>query len=105
MWAYTTPINPQAAEDIKVTLSIQQAHTQTTHRNTQRGYTIWWAYQDNDALTPQLGAPALDPNTTALLQAATAAASQVGVPEAWSPKCPMSDTSKVGPAQHCETLQ
>ena len=38
--AYATPINPQAAEDIKTALSIQQAQTQTPHRNTQRGYTI-----------------------------------------------------------------
>ena len=40
------PISPQAAEDIKATLSIQQAKTQTRNRNTQRGYTIWSAYQD-----------------------------------------------------------
>ena len=38
---YTTPINQQAAEDVKTALSIQQAQTQTPHRNTQRGYTIW----------------------------------------------------------------
>ena len=35
LWAYATPVNPQAAEDIKTALSIQQARTQTTHRNTQ----------------------------------------------------------------------
>ena len=57
VWAYATPINPQAAEDIKTALSIQQAQTQTPHRNTQRDYTIWWAYQDHDTLTPQPGAP------------------------------------------------
>ena len=81
LWAYTTPINPQAAEDIKTALSIQQAQTQTPHRNTQRGYTIWWTYQDHDTLTPQPGPPPLDTNTTALLQAAAAAATQVGAPE------------------------
>ena len=86
VWAYATPINPQAAEDIKTTLSIQQAQTQTPHRNTQRGYTIWWAYQDHDTLTPQPGPPTLDTNTTALLQAATAAATQVGAPETWGPQ-------------------
>ena len=43
LWAYATPMNPQAAEDIKTALSIQQAQTQTPHRNTQRVYTIWWA--------------------------------------------------------------
>ena len=86
VWAYATPINPQAAEDIKTALSIQQAQTQTPHRNTQRGYTIWWAYQDHDTLTPQTGAPPLDTNTTALLQAATAAATQVGAPETWGPQ-------------------
>ena len=57
LWAYATPINPQAAEDIKTALSIQQAQTQTPHRNTQRGYTIWWAYEDHDTLTPQPGPP------------------------------------------------
>ena len=84
LWAYATPINPQAAEDIKTALSIQQAQTQTPHRNTQRGYTIWWAYQDHDTLTPQPGPPSLDTNTTALLQAAAAAATQVGALEIWS---------------------
>ena len=86
VWAYATPINPQAAEDIKTALSIQQAQTQTPQRNTQRGYTIWWAYQDHDTLTPQPGAPPLDTNTTALPQAATAAATQVGAPETWGPQ-------------------
>ena len=57
VWAYATPINPQAAEDIKTALSIQQAQTQTPQRNNQRGYTIRWAYQDHDTLTPQTGAP------------------------------------------------
>ena len=52
LWAYATPINPQAAEDIKTALSIQQAQIQTPHRNNQRGYTIWCAYQDHDTLTP-----------------------------------------------------
>ena len=56
-WAYATPINPQAAEDIGTVLSIQQAQTQTPHRNTQRGYTIWWVYQDHDTLTPQTRPP------------------------------------------------
>ena len=41
LWAYATPINPQTVEAIKTALSIQQAQTQTPHRNTQRGYTIW----------------------------------------------------------------
>ena len=86
VWAYATPINPQAAEDIKTALSIQQAQTQTPHRNTQRGYTIWWAYQDHDTLTPQPEAPPLDTNTTALLQAAAAAATHVGAPETWGPR-------------------
>ena len=45
LWAYATPISGQAAQDIKATLSIQQTETQTPHRNTQRCYTIWWAYQ------------------------------------------------------------
>ena len=85
LWAYATPINAQAAEDIKTALSIQQAQTQTPHRNTQRGYTIWWAYQDHDTLTLQPGPPPLDTNTTALLQAAAAAATQVGAPETWGP--------------------
>ena len=57
LWAYATPINPQAAEDIKTALSIQQAQTQTPHRNTQRGYTIWWAYQDHDTLNLQPAPP------------------------------------------------
>ena len=57
LWAYATPISPKAAEDITTTLSIQQAVTQTPHRNTQRGYTIRWAYQDNDTLAPQPGPP------------------------------------------------
>ena len=86
VWAYATPVNPQAAEDIKTALCIQQAQTQTPHRNTQRGYTIWWAYQDHDTLTPQPPPPPLDTNTTALLQAATAAATQVGAPETWGPQ-------------------
>ena len=85
VWAYATPINPHSAEDIKTALSIRQAQTQTPHRNTQRGYTIWWAYQDHDTLTPQPGVPPLDTNTTALLQAAAAAATQVGAPETWGP--------------------
>ena len=55
--AYITPINPQAAGDIKTALSIQQAQTRTPHRNTQRGYTIWWAYQDHDTLTPKPAPP------------------------------------------------
>ena len=84
--AYATPINPQAAEDIKTALSIQQAQTQTPHRNTQRGYTIWWAYQDHETLDPKPGAPPLDTPTTALLQAAAAAATQVGAPETWGPQ-------------------
>ena len=33
--ASATPISPQAAEDIRTALSIQQAKTQTPHRNTQ----------------------------------------------------------------------
>ena len=41
--AYATPMNPQAAEDLRTALSIQQAETQTPHRNTQRGYPIWGA--------------------------------------------------------------
>ena len=81
LWAYTTPISPQGAEDIKATLSIQQAPTQTPHRNTQRGYTIWWAYQDNDTLILQPTPPSLDPNTNALLQSATAAATKVVAPQ------------------------
>ena len=52
LWAYTTPINPQAAEDVRTALPIQQAQTQTSHRNTKRGY-IWWAYQEHDTLSPQ----------------------------------------------------
>ena len=48
IWAYATPINPQAAGDINTTLSIQQTQT-------QRGYTIWWAYQDHDTLFPEPG--------------------------------------------------
>ena len=82
--AYTTPINPHAAEDIKATLSIQQTQTPTPQRNIQRGYTSWLPYQDQDILTPQPGAPPLDANTTALSQATTAAAAQVGAPETWS---------------------
>ena len=74
LWAYATPINTQVAEDIKTALSIQQAQTQTPHRNTQPGYTIVWAYQDHDTLTPQPAPPPLDTNTTALLRAAAAAA-------------------------------
>ena len=57
LWAYATPINPQAAEDIKTALSIQQAQTRTPHRNTQRGYTIWSAYQDHDTLNLQPAPP------------------------------------------------
>ena len=45
---------------------------------------MWWAYQDHDTLTPEPEPPALDTNTTALLQAAAAAATQVGAPETWS---------------------
>ena len=86
VWAYTTPMNPQAAEDTRTALFIQQAQTQTPHRNTQRGYTIWWAYQDHNTLTPLPGAPPLDTNTTALLQAAAAAATQVGASETWGPQ-------------------
>ena len=59
--ACTTPINPQAAKDIKATLSIRQAQTKTPHRNAQRGYTIWWAYEDHDTLTHQPGAPPSTP--------------------------------------------
>ena len=55
LWAYATPTNPQAAEDIRTGLSIQQARTQTPHRNTQQGYTIWWAYEHHDTLTPPPG--------------------------------------------------
>ena len=86
LWAYTTPIYPQAAQDIKTALSIQKAQTQTPHRNTQRGYTIWWAYHDHDTVTRQLGPPPIDTNTTTLVQAAAAAATQVGAPETWSPQ-------------------
>ena len=88
LWAYATPINPQAAEDIKTALSIQQAQTQTPHRNTQRGYTIWWAYQDQKTLTPPPAPPPPDTNTTALLQAAAAAATQVGAPGNLGPTIP-----------------
>ena len=56
-WASATPKSPQATEDIRTSLSIQQAQTQTPHRNTQRGYTIWSAYQDQDTLSPQPGPP------------------------------------------------
>ena len=73
-------------EDIRTALSIQQAQTPTPQRNTQQGYTIWWAYQDHDTLTPKPGPPPYDTNTTALLQAAAAAATQVGALEAWSPQ-------------------
>ena len=59
--------------------------TKTPHLNTQRDYTSWWAYEDDDTLTPQPGAPPLDPNTTALFHAASAAATQVGAPETWTP--------------------
>ena len=86
LWAYATPVNPQAAEDIKTALYIQQAQSQTPHCNTQRGYTIRWAYQEQDTLAPQPAPPPLDTNTTALLQAAAAAATQVGAPETWSPQ-------------------
>ena len=86
LWLYAAPKNPQAAEDIKTALSIQQAQTQTPHRNTQRGYTICRAYQDHDTLTPKPGAPPLGTNTTALLQDAAAAATQVGAPETWGPQ-------------------
>ena len=54
--------------------------------NTQRGYTIWWAYQDHDTLMSQPGASPLDTNTTALLGAAAAAATQVGAQETWGPQ-------------------
>ena len=74
-------MNPLAVKDIRTTLSIQQAETQTPYRNTKRGYTIWWANQDHDTLSPQPPPPPLDTNTTALLQAAVAAATQVGAPE------------------------
>ena len=40
LWAYAIPMSPKAAKDIGTALSIQQAQTQTPHRNTQRGYTI-----------------------------------------------------------------
>ena len=86
IWAYATPISPQAAEDIKATLSIQQPQTRTPHRNAQRGYTIWLAYEDHDTLNPKPGVPPLDPNTTALLQAGAAAAAQVGASETRSPQ-------------------
>ena len=61
LWAYETPINQQAAEDIGVTLSIKQVWTGTPHRNRQRGYTIRSAYQDHDTLIPEPGLPPLDP--------------------------------------------
>ena len=79
-------MNQQAAEDIKATLSIQHTQTQTPHRNTQQGYTIWLAYHDHDTLTPVPGAPPLDPNTTALFQAVTAGSAQVGALETWNPR-------------------
>ena len=84
LWGDATPMSPQAAEDIRTALSIQQAQNQTPHRNTQRGYTISWAYQDSDTLTHPPRPPPLDTNTTTLLQVAVAAATQVGAPEAWS---------------------
>ena len=65
---------------------MKQAQTQTLHRNTQQDYTIWWAYQDHNTLTPQPGPPPLETNTSALLQAAAAAATQVEAPETWSPQ-------------------
>ena len=37
LWAYATHMSPRAAEDIRTALSIQQAQTQTPHRNTERG--------------------------------------------------------------------
>ena len=83
--AYATPINPQAAEEARTALSIQQAQMQSPHPNAERGYTIWWAYQDHNNLTPQPGPPHLDTNSTALLQGSAAAATQVGAPETWSP--------------------
>ena len=86
LWAYARAINPQAAEDVKTALSIKPGQTQTPHRITERGYTIWWAYQDDDTLTPQPAPSSLDTNTTALLQAAAAAATPVGAPETWSPQ-------------------
>ena len=86
IWVYATPINPKEAGDIKTALSIQQAQTLTPHRNTQRGDTIWWAYQDHDTPSPLPGALPLDTNTTALLQDAAAAATQVGAPETWGPQ-------------------
>ena len=57
LWAYATPINPQAAEAITTGQSIQQAQTQTPRRNTQRGYNMWTAYQDHDTLTPKPAPP------------------------------------------------
>ena len=84
-WEYTTPLNAQAAEDIRTALSIQEAQTQTPHCNTERGYTIWWAYQDHDSIIPPASPPPpMDTSTTALLQAAAAAATKVGAPETWS---------------------
>ena len=79
-------MSPQAAEDIRTALSIQQAKTQTPHHNTQRGHTIWWAYQDQNTFIPKRAPPLVDTNTTALLQAAAAAATRVGALEAWSPQ-------------------
>ena len=86
LWAYTTLISPQAAEVIRTALSLQQAQTHIPHRNTQRGYPICWAYQDHDTLTPKPGPPPFDSNISALLPAATAAATQLGAPEALSPQ-------------------
>ena len=83
--AYATPINPQAAEDIRTALSIQQAQTQTPHRNTQRGYTIGRHIKTTTPSPPNKAPSPLDTNTTARLQAAAAAATEVGALETWSP--------------------
>ena len=77
---------PKATSLLCLPLVCRRSVVLLQHPNTGRGYTIWWAYQDHDTFTPQPGPPPLDTNTTALLQAAAAAASQVGAPETWSPQ-------------------
>ena len=83
LWHYPTTIHPEAVTQIKETLSLTLPDTRNAHQPGK--FTVYWNYQTDTGMVPQVAEPPLPPTVTALAKAAQAMAHREGAPQDWTP--------------------
>ena len=83
LWHYPTTMHPEAVTQIKEALSLTFPDTHNAHQPGM--FTIYWNFQTDTGLVPQVAEPPLPPTVTALAKAAQAMSHREGAPQDWTP--------------------